>query len=86
MSLDPYRLAAQTQVVRVVAMVAAKVGVEARRERILAEMARDLRGKKAKSNDPMSGFGRPRRSSGLVTEPYRAVDPIGLLHPQPLPY
>jgi hypothetical protein len=31
--LDPYRLAAQTQVIRVVAMVAAKVGVEARRER-----------------------------------------------------
>jgi hypothetical protein len=37
----------QTQVIRVVAMVAAKVGVEARRERdrerVLAEMARDLR-------------------------------------------
>ena len=31
--LDPYRLAAQTQVIRVVAMVAAKVGVEARRDR-----------------------------------------------------
>jgi hypothetical protein len=31
--LDPYRLAARAQVVRVVAMVAAKVGVEARRER-----------------------------------------------------
>jgi hypothetical protein len=31
--LDPYRLAAQTQVIRVVAMVAAKVGDEARRER-----------------------------------------------------
>ena len=45
--LDPYRLAAQAQVIRVVAMVAAKVGVEARRdrerERVLAEMARDLR-------------------------------------------
>jgi hypothetical protein len=40
--LDPYRLAAQTQVIRVVAMVAAKVGDEARRERerVLAEMAR----------------------------------------------
>jgi hypothetical protein len=42
--LDPYRLAAQTQVIRVVAMVAAKVGVEARRERemerVLAEMVR----------------------------------------------
>jgi hypothetical protein len=48
--LDPYRLAAQTQVIRVVAMVAAKVGFEARRERdrerVLAEMARDLRGKR----------------------------------------
>jgi hypothetical protein len=32
-ALDPYRLAAQAQVIRVVAMVAAKVGVEARRER-----------------------------------------------------
>jgi hypothetical protein len=32
--LDPYRHAAQTQVIRVVAMVAAKVGVEARRERV----------------------------------------------------
>jgi hypothetical protein len=31
--LDPYRLAAQAQVIRVVAMVAAKVGVEACRER-----------------------------------------------------
>src|SRR5215469_16199190 len=31
--LDPYRLAAQTQVIRIVAMVAAKVGDEARRER-----------------------------------------------------
>jgi hypothetical protein len=31
--LDPYRLAAQAQVIRVVAMVAAKVGVEARRAR-----------------------------------------------------
>jgi hypothetical protein len=31
-SLDPYRLAAQTQVVRVIAMVAAKVGGEAARE------------------------------------------------------
>jgi hypothetical protein len=40
--LDPYRLAAQTQVIRVVAMVAAKVGGEAARERerqrILSEM------------------------------------------------
>jgi hypothetical protein len=46
--LDPYRLAAQTQVVRVVAMVAAKVGVEARRERdrerVLADLARRFRG------------------------------------------
>ena len=31
--LDPYRLAAQTQVVRVIAMGAAKVGGEAARER-----------------------------------------------------
>ena len=31
--LDPYRLAAQTQVIRVIAMVGAKVGDEARRER-----------------------------------------------------
>ena len=42
--LDPYRLAAQTQVIRVVAIVAAKVGVEARRERerdrILSDLAR----------------------------------------------
>ena len=42
--LDPYRLAAQTQVIRVIAMVAAKVGIEARRERerdrILSEMTR----------------------------------------------
>jgi hypothetical protein len=45
--LDPCRLAAQTQAVRVIVMVAAKVGVEAargrERERVLAEMARDLR-------------------------------------------
>src|SRR5215469_3819773 len=42
--LDPYRLAAQTQVIRVVAMVAAKVGGEAARERerqrILSDMTR----------------------------------------------
>ena len=42
--LDPYRLAAQTQVIRVVAMVAAKVGGEAARERerqrIISEMMR----------------------------------------------
>jgi len=31
--LDPHRLAAQSQVIRVIAMVAAKVGDEARRER-----------------------------------------------------
>jgi hypothetical protein len=43
-NLDPYRLAAQTQVINVVAMVAAKVGGEAARERdrqrILSEMTR----------------------------------------------
>ena len=43
-SLDPYRLAAQTQVVRVIAMVAAKVGGEAAREhdrqRALGELIR----------------------------------------------
>src|SRR5215469_16920330 len=42
--LDPHRLAAQTQVIRVVAMVAAKVGEEARRERerqrVLGELVR----------------------------------------------
>jgi hypothetical protein len=42
--LDPYRLAAQTQFVRVIAMVAAKVGGEAARERdgqrILGELIR----------------------------------------------
>ena len=40
--LDPYRLAAQTQVIRVVAMIAAKVGVTARdreRERLIVELA-----------------------------------------------
>jgi hypothetical protein len=48
--LDPCRLSAQTQVIRVVAMVAAKVGVEAgrnrERDRVLAAMAGDLRGKR----------------------------------------
>jgi len=59
--LDPYRLAAQTQVIRVVAMVAAKVGVDARRERdrqrILAEMTRREFG-----DDPSdrTGKNRPR--------------------------
>jgi hypothetical protein len=42
--LDPHRLAAQTQVIRVEAMVAAKVGDEARRERdrdrVLGELIR----------------------------------------------
>jgi hypothetical protein len=41
--LDPHRLAAQTQVIRFVAMVAAKVGDEARLQRdrqcILAELS-----------------------------------------------
>jgi hypothetical protein len=45
--LDPCRLAAQTQAVRVITMVAARVGVEAargrERERVLAAMARGLR-------------------------------------------
>ena len=45
-NLDPHRLAAQAQVVRVVAMVAAKVGVEARRsperEQALQALIRDL--------------------------------------------
>ena len=49
--LDPYRLAAQTQVIRVVAMVAAKVGVDAHRERerqrILSEMTRREFGREA---------------------------------------
>jgi hypothetical protein len=44
--LDPCRLAAQAQVIRVITMVAPKAGVEAargrERERVLAEMARDL--------------------------------------------
>jgi hypothetical protein len=48
-NLDPCRLAAPAQVIRVIAMVAAKVGVEAargrERERVLAAMAGDLRGK-----------------------------------------
>jgi hypothetical protein len=42
--LDPYRLAAETQVIRVAVMVAAKVGGEAarhrERDRILSEMMR----------------------------------------------
>jgi hypothetical protein len=41
--LDPYRLAAQAQVIRVVATVAAKAGIEAHRERDrepLKELAR----------------------------------------------
>jgi hypothetical protein len=40
--LDPHRLAAQTQVIRVVAMVAAKVGDEARRERNRERVLDDL--------------------------------------------
>jgi len=44
--LDPHRLATQTQVIRVIAVVAAKVGDEARRERdrerILEELHRDM--------------------------------------------
>ena len=43
--LDPYRLAAQTQVIRVVAMVAPKAGGEAARERerhrIIEELTRE---------------------------------------------
>ena len=59
--LDPYRLAAQTQVIRVVVMVAAKVGGEAARERdrerILSEMMRREFG-----DDPSdrTGKNRPR--------------------------
>ena len=51
--LDPYRLAAQTQVIRVVAMVAAKVGEEARRaregQRVLQELDRSLHGRLVQS-------------------------------------
>jgi hypothetical protein len=55
--LDPHRLAAQTQVIRVVAMVAAKVGEEARREResdaVISELLRQARlDGKAKSKGP----------------------------------
>jgi len=39
---DRYRLAAQTQVIRVVAIVAAKVGVEARRDRDRQRLLEDL--------------------------------------------
>jgi hypothetical protein len=39
---DPYRLAAQTQVIHVVAMVAAKVGVKARRDRDRQRLLEDL--------------------------------------------
>lgn len=49
--LDPYRLAAQTQVIRVVAMVAAKVGVEARRERERAAVLRELERKEFSDGD-----------------------------------
>jgi hypothetical protein len=49
--LDPHRLAAQTQVIRVVAMVAAKVGDEARRERnrdrVLGELTDGLEARAA---------------------------------------
>jgi len=45
-NLDPHRLAAQTQAVRVITMVAAKAGVEARRsrerEQALQALVRDL--------------------------------------------
>jgi len=44
-NLDPYRLAAQTQVIRVVAMVAAKVGGEAARERERQHILEDLAAK-----------------------------------------
>jgi hypothetical protein len=47
---DPHRLAAQSQAVRVVVMIAAKVGIEAQRQAVvdqerLAELARRLSGK-----------------------------------------
>ena len=45
--LDPYRLAAQTQIIRVVEMIAAKVGDEARRQRnraaVFEAMSREYR-------------------------------------------
>ena len=40
--LDPYQLAGQTQVIRAVAMVAAKVGGEAARERNRARILEEL--------------------------------------------
>jgi hypothetical protein len=82
--LDPYRLAAQTQVIRVVAMVAAKVGVEARRERernrILAEMSggssatthRTRTGKKpGHGGGVVKKCGPPRKPSLIFREAYR---------------
>jgi hypothetical protein len=50
--LDPHRLATQTQVIRVVAMVVAKVGDEARRERnrdrVLGELIDGLEARAAR--------------------------------------
>jgi hypothetical protein len=54
--LDPFRLAAQAQVIRVVAVVAAKVGVEARRERdrdrVLEKLSLGLRARLRDSAAP----------------------------------
>jgi hypothetical protein len=68
--LDPYRLAAQTQVIRVVGMVAAKVGDEARRERNRERvLGRLLRG----SSKPrgMKPLGENRRRHLLGENPGR---------------
>jgi hypothetical protein len=55
-ALDPHRLAAQVQAVRVVMVVAAKVGPEARRERdrqrVLEELARDLQSRQSAGTAP----------------------------------
>ena len=56
--LDPYRLGAQAQVIRVVAMVAGKVGLEARRRRESERVLRALEARTFGADDgAQDGYG-----------------------------
>ena len=75
--LDPYRLAAQTQVIRVVAMVAAKLGVDARRDRERQRIIEDLTRREFGSGDDLRlPMPIKRCDFGVVTGRYLAK--IGL--------
>jgi hypothetical protein len=81
-SLDPYRLAAQTQVVRVIAMVAAKVGEKLPASAIGNASSAGLSGRSsprntARGHSPFGGDSRTSPYSGKIRVPWAGCPKIG---------